>query len=246
MTRTFQAENGIKTLALFSQAKELTDHLDEVNLQNKQHVNALNEEIDALKEQNQLLHDEIESLIETAEMKDEADKDVDTENPDNSDSLDPLHYPENVESEDGDQEGASQDDGDYDAENKDRVDSNTGEIIETPIDQEIHEVHPDPEEDHLPEHDSEYYNQGGNPYDDDHDNEEEPIEEDPVESETIIDNDQSNDENYQTNDELNNEINSEEEYQVEGYEPESSKFLLRGKHGYLRPTEISGLVIIKN
>ena len=210
----------------------MTDHLDEVNLQNKQQVDALNEDIDALKEQNQLLHDEIESLIETAEMKDEANKVDDTEVPED--------YPENEEPEDGDQEGASQDenipeDGDFDAENKDRVDSNTGEIIETPIDQEIHEVHPDPEEDHLPEHDSEYYNQGGNAYGDDTDNEE-PIEEDPVESETIIDNDQSNDENYQTNDELNDEINSEEEYQVAGYEPESSKFLLRGKHGYLRPT----------
>ena len=219
-------------LILFSQTKELTDHLDEVNLQNKQQVDALNEEIDALKEQNQLLHDEIESLIETAEMKDEANKDDDADVPEN--------YPENEAPEDDDQEGASQDenipgDADYD---KNLVDSETGEIIDTPMDQEMHEIHEvDPEEENLPEHESEDYNQGGNAYGDDHDNEE-AIEEDPVESETIInDNDQSNDENYQTSElddeinELNDEINSEEEYQVAGYEPESSKFILHGKHG---------------
>ena len=204
----------------------MTDRLDEVILQNKQQVDSLNEEIDALKEQNQLLHDEIESLIETAEMKEEAGE----EKPDESVGADnTLNYPVNEEPEDGDLEGASQDenvpdDEDYDAEDNRQVDPNTGEIIESPIDggDEIHDVNS--EEEGLPEDESEDYNQGDNAYGDDHDDEE-PIEEDQVESETVIDNDQSNDENYQTSDELNNEINSEEEYQVAGYEPESSKFL---------------------
>ena len=210
----------------------MTEHLDEVILQNKQQVDSLNEEIDALKEQNQLLHDEIESLIETAEMKGEAGKVDDSEAGSKLDEAietsDTLNYPVNEEPEDGDLEGASQDenipdDEDYDAEDQRQVDPNTGEIIESPIDggDEIHDVNS--EEEGLPEDESEDYNQGDNAYGDDHDDEE-PIEEDPVESETIIDNDQSNDENYQTSDEMNDEINSEEEYQVAGYEPESSKF----------------------
>ena len=212
--------------------------MDEVILQNKQQVDSLNEEIDALKEQNHLFHDEIESLIETAEMKGEADtggSDSGKIDNDGSDSADnALNYPVNGEADDGDLEGASQDenipdDEDYDAEDQRQVDPNTGEIIESPIDggDEIHDVNS--EEEGLPEDESEDYNQGDNNlYGDDHDKEE-PIEEDPVESETIIDNDQSNDENYQTSDEMNDEINSEEEYQVVGYEPESSKFLSPSK-----------------
>ena len=80
---------------------------------------------------------------------------------------------------------------------------------------EIHEVVS--VEDGLPEDEAEDYNDGGNIGDDDHDHEDVVDEGNEYDTE-LNDNDQTNDEHYQTNDELNNEIN---EYQLEGYEPDS-------------------------
>ena len=220
----------------------MKNRLDEVILHNKEQVDSfkfneekLNEEIDVLKEENQLLRDQIDSLVESGEMKDVADIANSAKAPDTSET---LNYPEDEASEDDDLEGASQgednhdsinkegtDDEDYDAEETLQIDPATGEKIETdnPYDQEdeIHEV--DSVEDGLPEDEAEDYNDGGNIEGDDHDNED-VVEDEGIEYDTeSIEN--MNDEHYQTNDELNNEIN---EYQLEGYEPDSKsgKFVI--------------------